>query len=71
MKKAMIELEKKLPKEARIVLQVHDSLLLEAPKDKAKPIGQLLKKTLESICPEIGVPLLVDIKIGPNWAAVS
>lgn len=66
MKLAMVKLEEVLPKSAVQLVQVHDSILIEAPIHESKPVAQLVKKTMESVY-DIGVPLKVDTKIGNNW----
>ena len=66
MKLAMVEVAKKLPAEAKMLLQIHDSVLVEAPAKKAKAIGAMLKQTMENIY-ELPVKLKVDISSGKNW----
>ena len=66
MKLAMIEVAKKLPDDAHILLQIHDSLLIEAPTKKAKKVGKILKDTMEKVY-KLPVKLKVDIRIGKNW----
>lgn len=53
------------------MLQVHDSILVEAPKKNAKKIAELMKKTMENIVPNLGIKLTVDIHIGDNWGEIS
>jgi len=69
MKRAMIQLSHKLAKysDVQMVLQIHDSLILECPPTRAKVISELLKSTMESVAPEIPVKLSVDVSIGTNW----
>ncbi|PJE65707.1 DNA polymerase I [Candidatus Saccharibacteria bacterium CG10_big_fil_rev_8_21_14_0_10_47_8] len=50
----------------RILLQIHDSLLIECGKDDAKIVGDLLKDTMENIY-KLPVKLKVDITSGKNW----
>ena len=71
MKKAMIDLDGRLPPAARMILQVHDSILLECRQDSLEPVTALVKDCLESVYPELEIPLKVVIKTGPDWAAVS
>jgi len=49
-----------------LLLQVHDSILVECPAEVAEHIGQLLKDTMESVY-ELPVRLDVDVSIGDNW----
>jgi DNA polymerase I len=72
-KLAMLRLERELTvcgSAARMVLQVHDELLLEVPGDEAREAGQIVRRCMESVV-ELAVPLLVDLKMGPNWAEMS
>jgi DNA polymerase-1 len=69
MKMAMVEADEKLAKnhpEARQLLQIHDSILVEAPAGEAEKVGDLLKDTMEGIY-KLPVRLDVDITIGDNW----
>jgi DNA polymerase-1 len=70
MQLAMIEVDKKLTEafpEARMLLQIHDSLIVEAPADNAEGIEKLLKTEMENIYPKLGVKLTVDTTVGKNW----
>ncbi|MDD7543584.1 MAG: DNA polymerase, partial [Peptoniphilaceae bacterium] len=51
---------------ARLVLQVHDELILEAPEDEAEEIGELVVQIMQSIG-NFAVPLIADMKIGKSW----
>ncbi len=69
MKLAMIRVHesiqrKKIP--ARMILQVHDELVLEARDDAAQDAQALLKKEMEEVY-SLSVPLVVDTNIGKNW----
>ncbi len=66
MKLAMIEIAKKLPADAHMLLQIHDSLLVEVPPQKADQAGKILKDTMEKVY-KLPVRLKVDISIGKNW----
>lgn len=70
MKLAMIEIDKKLRKEyphADMLLQIHDSILVEVDEKDADGVAKLLKTTMESIYPKLPVKLDVDTTIGQNW----
>ncbi len=54
----------------RMILQVHDELLLEAPKDEWREAAELAKREMEGVA-ELKIPLKVDLKSGPNWAEIS
>jgi DNA polymerase I len=66
MKLAMVKIAEKLPADAQILLQVHDSLIVEAPKDKAEAIGQTMKQTMETVY-KLPVKLSTEVSIGKNW----
>jgi len=51
---------------ARLILQVHDELMLEAPEDEAEEAQKILRSCMESVA-ELRVPLKTDISIGRNW----
>ncbi len=69
-KLAMIDLDSKLklhPKLGSILLQIHDELVLEGPKEEIEKLGILAKESMEGVF-SLKVPLVVDISIGKNWA---
>ncbi|MDQ7783173.1 MAG: DNA polymerase I [Desulfomonilaceae bacterium] len=68
-KLAMIKVSDSLARSglpARMILQVHDELILEARKDAAEETAALLKREMERAY-ELSVPLVVDAAIGNNW----
>lgn len=68
-KKAMIELEKRLAKSklhAELLLQVHDELVLEAPEKELDATRDLVRECMEHAVP-LSVPLKVDFGSGANW----
>mgnify|MGYP005841930983 CR=1 FL=1 len=67
MKIAMVKLFPKLkPLRAHLLLQVHDELVLEVPKDRAEEAKALVKEVMEAAYP-LEVPLEVEVGLGPNW----
>lgn len=69
MKLSMIALHEKLPKfskRTRMLLQVHDELVFEVPKDEVAKVAAFAKDVMENI-EKIGVPIVVDTKSGTNW----
>ncbi len=70
MKLAMIEVDKRLDGRGEQLLQIHDSILIECPKDKAEEISEMLVDTMENIYPNLGVKLQVDVHTGDNWGEV-
>ena len=69
MKLAMIEVDKKLSDDCHMLLQIHDSLLLECPKAKAEKLGKAVKETMENVY-SLPVKLKVDISTGKNWGGL-
>lgn len=70
MKLAMIETAKRLTEggfRSRILLQVHDELVLEAVESEVPALSAMLKDAMEGAA-ELSVPLRVDIHTGKNWA---
>ena len=68
-KLAMIKVYGRLKSEnmnARLILQVHDELIVEADESCAEKAARLLKEEMES-CVKMDVPLTVDVKIGKTW----
>ena len=63
----MIEVDKALPEDAKLVLQIHDSLMVECDENQAKKVAKILKEKMENIAPNFKVKLAVDVKIAKNW----
>lgn len=53
----------------RLLLQVHDELLVECPEEQANTVAGLTKDVMEHAM-ELSVPLKVDVGIGSNWAEI-
>ncbi len=71
-KKAMIDLFAELRRRglrSRLILQIHDELLLEVPEGEAEEARALVKRVMEGAL-ALDVPLVADAHLGPNWAAV-
>jgi len=51
---------------SRIVLQVHDEMLLEAPLDEVDEVKELMKQCMESAC-KLNVPLIAEVSEATNW----
>ncbi|WP_053364312.1 DNA polymerase I [Bacillus sp. FJAT-27251] len=68
-KKAMIEMADRLKAEkleTRLLLQVHDELIFEAPEDEIEKLKQIVPDVMENAV-ELNVPLKVDYSYGPTW----
>ncbi|HTB49332.1 MAG TPA: DNA polymerase, partial [Verrucomicrobiae bacterium] len=69
MKLAMAKVDKLLAEQhndCNMLLQIHDSILVECPEPVAERIGELLKETMEAVY-DLPVRLDVDVTIGDNW----
>jgi len=68
-KKAMIDMAERLKTEklqARLLLQVHDELIFEAPEDEVEKLKEIVPDVMEHAL-ELKVPLKVDYAYGPTW----
>lgn len=66
---AMIAVHNRLLNEgmkSRLILQIHDELILECPKDEAEKASALLKEEMEKAV-TLDVPMIADANIGENW----
>ncbi|NLO89512.1 MAG: DNA polymerase I [Clostridia bacterium] len=66
---AMLRLDEEIEKKGlkgEMVLQVHDELIFEVPKEELHETAQLIKKEMEGAY-KLSVPLVVDVKYGDNW----
>jgi DNA polymerase-1 len=52
---------------SRLLLQVHDELLLEAPEDEAEALAEVARRVMESAA-TLSVPLVVETGLGKTWA---
>ncbi len=69
LKIAMIEIHKELKKrnlKTKMIIQVHDELLFDCPKEEQKEVEKLIKDKMENAY-KLLVPLKVDIESGANW----
>ena len=68
-KLAMISIDARLSKEklaTRMILQVHDELLFEAPAKEKEALEKLVREEMEGVY-DLAVPLVVEVCTGPNW----
>ncbi|MEG1442045.1 MAG: DNA polymerase, partial [Oscillospiraceae bacterium] len=66
---AMVNVHKRLKLEgleSKLILQVHDELIIEAKKDELDRVRLVLKEEMENAC-KLSVPLIVDMKDGHAW----
>ncbi len=68
-KKAMIDIQDFLEKEmsnVKVIMQVHDELIFEAPKENAEEVLSTMKGMMEKAV-KLDIPLIADAAIGDNW----
>lgn len=66
---AMVKVNDRIKKEglkARLILQVHDELIVEAPQEESKIVAKLLQEEMENAV-SLDVPLTADAAIGKTW----
>jgi DNA polymerase-1 len=71
-KKAMIDLHRELRRQnmkSRLILQIHDELLLEVPEEESEQARAMVKSIMENAL-VLDVPLVVDARLGASWADV-
>lgn len=72
-KVAMVNLQREIDRQvlkSRLILQVHDDLLLESPQEEAEHARSLLKEIMSGAM-QLSVPLKVDVKVGRNWGEME
>lgn len=73
MKLAMINIHDKLPgisKKAKMILQVHDELVFEAPEKEAGKLAKFIKEEMENVY-KLKVPIVVEVERGKNWGEME
>ena len=66
---AMINIQKRLEEEklkTKLILQVHDELVLEAPDEEVEKAKEILMYEMESVI-KLSIPLLVEAQVGKDW----
>ena len=69
MKLAMIRVYERLKADepdSKIVMQVHDELIIEAPDERVESVKRIVKEEMENAV-SLNVPLTVDVTSGKNW----
>jgi DNA polymerase-1 len=66
-KLAMVRVQEKLPKGSEILLQIHDSILIEVPEIDAESVSKMLVEVMEDVYPDLGVKIKADVSTGKNW----
>ncbi|MBR2766714.1 hypothetical protein IKD67_01345 [Candidatus Saccharibacteria bacterium] len=70
MKRAMIRVDEKLPEGADLIMQVHDSLIVECDVNKVEEVKKILKQEMEAVAPELNIKLAVEVTTGQNWGCL-
>ena len=68
-KKAMLDIDKLILNEmpdVKMIMQVHDELVFECPKEKADLVMEQMKETMEQTV-ELKIPLIAEAAVGSNW----
>ena len=68
-KLAMVRVQDRLEQggyQARLILQVHDELVVECPEGEAEAVAKLLQETMEHVV-ELKVPLVAEVSSGRDW----
>ena len=65
---------KKKNKKTKMLLQIHDELIFETPKEESKRISKIIIEEMTSVVKSelhsFSIPLTVDLNIGDNWGAL-
>lgn len=67
MKRAMLQVDQQIGDLGKQILQIHDSILIECPKENVEKVSELLKTIMEGIAPELKISLKVDVHSGTSW----
>jgi DNA polymerase-1 len=73
MKMAMVNVHRALREQGlqtRLLLQVHDELIAEAPEAEVTTAARLLREVMSGVY-KLNVPLSVNLEAGPNWEEMS
>jgi DNA polymerase I len=69
-KLAMIALAERLDGDSKLLLQIHDELIVETDEGKAREVAGLMKEVMEGVI-DLGVPLAVETGVGRNWGELK
>ena len=78
MRLAMIRIDKKLKEQklnkTKMLLQIHDELIFESPKNEVKKISKVIIEEMSSVAESdqhsFSIPLTVDLNTGENWGTL-
>ncbi len=69
-KKAMVDISGKIKAtglKTKMIMQVHDELVFEVPEGELPVVSKMVRAIMQDCFP-LSVPIIVDLKVGPNWA---
>ncbi len=69
LKYAMVQIDKQLSEEklkAKLIMQVHDELVIESPDEEISTVSAILKECMEKVV-SWDIPMSVEIGVGKNW----
>ena len=67
-KLAMLAVEKRLRgMRSKMILQIHDELIVDAAEDEAEEVKKILKEEMEGAAKPCGVPLIAETASAKNW----
>ena len=67
MKRAMLQVDEQIGDLGKQILQIHDSILVECPKENVEKVTEMLKTIMEGVAPELKISLKVDVHSGTSW----
>jgi DNA polymerase I len=70
---AMVKMYNRLKEEnlkSKMILQIHDELIFDVPKNELERMKTLVKQTMENALPLKNVPVLVEMGWGDNWLEI-
>ena len=73
-KLAMLRMQERLDDTSmrtKMLLQIHDELLFEAPDEEQEALTAIVDEVMPLVMPELDVPLVVDVKAGPSWGQMT
>ena len=71
MKLAIARVHFVLPSDCRLLLSVHDSVLIEAPAGRVEEVVMAIRREMEAVPSGFTVPLKVEVKVGNSWGQMQ
>jgi DNA polymerase-1 len=73
-KLAMVQVQERLDDlrmGTKMLLQIHDELLFEAPDAEREKLGAIVREVMPNVLPQLSVPLVVEVKTGRSWGEME